>query len=203
MQKLWICLLLGLLAIQCSKKDQTVVAANPNALLNIEFAALSAEGNEEAAPYIPRFEAFKTELMKNLTEAIQNDGTAAAIERCKIVSPEMEKKHSDKARIYRISDRPRNPNHSPNEFEAAVLKLWKARLDSGEKIGPVAFKTASDFYVVAPIVLKADLCLQCHGKNINTEVQSKLAELYPEDRATGYSMRELRGAFVARKSLND
>jgi hypothetical protein len=45
------------------------------------------------------------------------------------------------------------------------------------------------------------LCLQCHGENISPEVQAELARLYPEDKATGYSAGDIRGAFVVTRDL--
>jgi hypothetical protein len=40
------------------------------------------------------------------------------------------------------------------------------------------------------------ICLGCHGKSIDPQVKAKLEALYPEDRATGFSEGDLRGAFV-------
>ena len=45
------------------------------------------------------------------------------------------------------------------------------------------------------------LCLGCHGKSIAPEVKAKLAELYPEDKATGFSEGDLRGAFVVTRDV--
>ena len=45
------------------------------------------------------------------------------------------------------------------------------------------------------------LCLGCHGKSIAPEVKAKLAELYPEDKATGFSEGDLRGAFVVTREV--
>ncbi len=41
----------------------------------------------------------------------------------------------------------------------------------------------------------APLCLFCHGaeEQIDPLVRSKLRERYPEDRATGYALEQLRG----------
>lgn len=37
------------------------------------------------------------------------------------------------------------------------------------------------------------MCLQCHGKLMNPEVLKKIKELYPKDKAVGYSENEVRG----------
>lgn len=45
------------------------------------------------------------------------------------------------------------------------------------------------------------VCLNCHGSNIKPEVQAKITELYPEDKATGYQEGQVRGAIVVLKTL--
>ena len=39
------------------------------------------------------------------------------------------------------------------------------------------------------------LCLNCHGVELAPDVAGRIAELYPEDRATGFEAGELRGVF--------
>jgi len=48
-----------------------------------------------------------------------------------------------------------------------------------------------------------ELCLNCHGTpdKVSADVQAKLKELYPDDKATGYGLKQLRGAITARKTL--
>lgn len=43
------------------------------------------------------------------------------------------------------------------------------------------------------------MCLQCHGtigQEVSSETFTKIKELYPKDRATGYGLNELRGIWV-------
>jgi len=46
-----------------------------------------------------------------------------------------------------------------------------------------------------PILTALSACLQCHGpeEEINPETLQKIKTLYPNDKATGYSINELRG----------
>lgn len=39
------------------------------------------------------------------------------------------------------------------------------------------------------------LCLTCHGEALTEPVKATLAELYPEDKATGFKVGDIRGAF--------
>lgn len=47
---------------------------------------------------------------------------------------------------------------------------------------------------VEPILLQP-LCLTCHGASLAPELQSRIDELYPDDRATGFEVGDLRGVF--------
>ena len=46
-----------------------------------------------------------------------------------------------------------------------------------------------------------EVCLKCHGENIDPAVKAKLGELYPNDKATGYKLGDLRGAFTVRQEM--
>ena len=74
---------------------------------------------------------------------------------------------------------------------------WAAQLVEPQTITP-SFVDLPDGHLGAflPINLKAQ-CLACHGNEdeIAGDVRSVLAELYPDDRATGFREGELRGWF--------
>ncbi|HSV28201.1 MAG TPA: DUF3365 domain-containing protein [Candidatus Omnitrophota bacterium] len=46
-----------------------------------------------------------------------------------------------------------------------------------------------------------NVCLGCHGTEIQPEVGAKLTALYPADQARGYRLNDLRGAFTLEKRL--
>ncbi len=47
----------------------------------------------------------------------------------------------------------------------------------------------------------AEPCLTCHGVNVAEPVKAKLAQLYPQDQATGFKAGDIRGAFTISKPL--
>jgi hypothetical protein len=47
-------------------------------------------------------------------------------------------------------------------------------------------------------IVTQPLCVACHGTALAPDVASALARLYPSDRATGFAVGDLRGAFVVR-----
>jgi hypothetical protein len=47
---------------------------------------------------------------------------------------------------------------------------------------------------VEPILVQP-LCLTCHGDPLAPDIAARIDELYPEDRAVGYEIGDLRGVF--------
>ncbi len=147
-----------------------------------------------------RFGAFQMSLQKELGGAIGKGGFQAAVKHCKIASPALEKKAGGKKFVMkRVSDRPRNPAHAPDEFERKVLEQWKGILERGGKIATVGERTPTGYRVMKPIRIAGGLCLKCHGgpEQMDPAAAKEIAKLYPDDKAVGYKVSELRGAFSA------
>ena len=87
----------------------------------------------------------------------------------------------------------RNPANAPREWVAPLLDAYVA----GEVDAPraVALRDGRVGYV-EPIHTQA-LCLTCHGAALAEPVAERIAKLYPEDEATGFSEGDLRGLFWA------
>ncbi|TGM60227.1 DUF3365 domain-containing protein [Leptospira adleri] len=145
---------------------------------------------------------FQIELQKNLQSAIQKKGVIGAIEVCKTISPQKEKEIGNEfpaVKIRRVSEKPRNPDHKPEEWEARIFKEWAEASKNGMSPYTVILSDPSGVKILKPIVLENPTCLKCHGgpKGVSPEVAKKIAELYPNDQATGYKLGDLRGAFSA------
>lgn len=149
---------------------------------------------------IAAFAGLQKELGGALQKAVKTEGIAAAIASCRTLSPRIEAgKSTGEVRIRRISDRYRNPDHAPDPYEASILAQWKNDLAAGEKPGVLSAETDAGFRVMKPIIIGNGLCLQCHGApaEMNPDAAREIARLYPDDRATGYKLGDLRGAFTA------
>ena len=46
-----------------------------------------------------------------------------------------------------------------------------------------------------------DVCLMCHGRQLPEDLSAELEKLYPNDKATGFSKGDIRGAFTVVKIL--
>lgn len=171
--------------------------------------AISAEkkGAVDEAKKITK--AFGGALKSTLKAAIKEGGPINALSICNTeATPIAEKAAKDhNALVSRVSLKNRNPANVPNEWQKKVLEDFDARASKGEDIKKMAFaKVVEDSGKKQLRFMKAlpagDLCLTCHGSNIEAKVQAKLTELYPDDKATGYTKGQVRGAVVVIKDIN-
>ncbi len=142
--------------------------------------------------------ATKSELGKNLLEAIKNKKTIGAITFCNTKAMPITQVNAEifNAQIKRASDKPRNPQNRANIEELKYIDHFKKQLTKGD-MEPVLVKNGSNYHFYAPIVTN-QMCLQCHGvveTDINKDVFSRIKTLYPSDQAIGYGINELRGIF--------
>ncbi len=148
-------------------------------------------------------------LLAELTAALAAGSTLEGLEVCARVAQGVgdELRSASGVEVGRTSLRVRNPANAPDAFERAQLERWETAARAGEPIdpwvGPVpAADGAHELRYLRPIRL-VELCTRCHGRpeDLEPEVRSALARLYPADQATGYAPGELRGAFSARVPL--
>lgn len=135
-------------------------------------------------------------LGKNLMGAIKTKGTEGAVTFCNTkaypLTDSMATFHD--VSIKRVSDKPRNPENQANEKELAHIQTFKNAIANGEEIKPIIEEQGKAIRFYAPIKTN-EMCLQCHGKkeSLAESVNNKLANLYPNDKATGYNINEIRG----------
>ena len=146
--------------------------------------------------------SFAGALQKQLSSAMADGGPTAAIEVCNVAAPEIAQAASA-ARgwsVGRTSLKLRNPANVPDAWELAVLHEFEARkaagedpatLDHAEIVGEDGQRTFR--YMKA--IPTQPVCIVCHGASIAPEVTARLDALYPEDRARGFSIGDIRGAF--------
>lgn len=149
-------------------------------------------------------------LLNVLDEEIKKGGPEGAIGVCREKAPAMAKAASEQTgwAIRRVSLKNRNPKAVPDAWEEAVLKDFDKRAAAGEKPtglekGEVVMDGDKKMYRYMKALPTQDLCLQCHGTSdrVSPAVQAKLKELYPNDKAVGYSAAEIRGAITLKKPL--
>lgn len=129
-----------------------------------------------------------------LKSQMQNSGAVNALHFCSqnaLTLTEQVGKESN-VTIKRITQKNRNPINRASASENALMEEIEASLKKGEKISQQKLVHSNRYY--KPILINNEACLKCHG---NLDPQSPLAKeiktLYPEDKALGYQMGDLRG----------
>lgn len=169
---------------------------------------------EEHAKYTEESRATVGELIKKTAGVLKADmdaqGPAAAISVCKDKAPQIAKAiMAEKGvKVRRVTTKNRNPNSVPDAWEAKVLAEFEQRLARGEQATSLEYtevvkedgQKVFRYMKGLPVM---GLCMTCHGtdETIPADVKAKLAELYPNDKATGYKPNMLRGAVSLKKPL--
>jgi len=193
--------LVSVFLIGCSQDNQNTVEADIQPSQPFDKQQELASAKQITKQFAG---ALKTELMA----AMKAGGPVAAINVCNEkaipITEQLSKQHA--VEISRISLKNRNPNNQPNAWQTTVLEDFDKRAAQGEDIKTMAFTEVKQedgkqhLYFVKALPT-AGLCLTCHGTELAPEVKSTLAELYPEDKAVGYSVNQVRGEIVIRKAL--
>lgn len=151
---------------------------------------------------------FFGQLKGELQAAMKAGGPVNAIEVCSEKAPAIARDVSKEKglQIGRTSLKPRNPNNAPDQWEEAVLREFEQRKANGEnprkmEKHEIVEQNGQQKFRYMKAIPTGKLCLKCHGSELDPAVSAKLEKLYPEDRATGYSKGDLRGAFTIIKDL--
>lgn len=162
-----------------------------------------AEPPPEAAVVHARevVDALAAELMTRLFRELE-DGTATdAIDVCSEVAQALTSDSTkDGLTVRRVSLRVRNPLDEPDAYERDRLEELQALKDAGELPQEIAQVVVQEgersMRYLRPIVVMPP-CLACHGSVAAMEpgVLEAVSRRYPDDRAVGYAVGDLRGAF--------
>jgi hypothetical protein len=151
-------------------------------------------------------QAFGKSLKSELVAAMKAGGPTNALDVCNVEAMPITAHSGDAhdASVSRISLKNRNPDNVPNDWQRLILEDFDKRAASGEDIATMAAVSVVEadgkkqlrFVKAIPT---EGACLACHGAKLAAPVQAKINELYPNDRATGYSLGQVRGAIVIEK----
>lgn len=146
--------------------------------------------------------SFAGALQKQLKSALTDGGPTAAIDVCNIAAPEIAETASTASgwSVRRTSLKLRNPGNAPDAWELAVLRDFEVRKAAGEDPGTldhaeIVVGDGQRTFRYMKAIPTQPVCIVCHGTSIAPEVTAKLDDLYPEDRARGFEVGDIRGAF--------
>ena len=135
---------------------------------------------------------------------MKSGGPVEAIVVCNEKAPAIAARHGDAKDwdVGRTSLKYRNPDNAPDAWETSILQSFEQRKADGEDVKTLDYgefveldgKKAFRYMKAIPT---GEVCLNCHGGDtVKPEVAARLADLYPDDKARGYSIGDIRGAFT-------
>ncbi len=168
-------------------------------------AALLEETRKTALPLLPK-------VVKTMQQAVKEEGVVGAIPVCKVKAPLLlqELRQQTGWNIRRVSLKTRNDaTGTPDVWEARQLADFNIRAAAGTRPDALEVSeivTEGDgkrYFRYMKALPVMDVCLQCHGaeSSLSPDLRGVLSKDYPHDRATGYSVGEVRGALTVKRPL--
>ena len=141
------------------------------------------------------------QLIGELTRALETS-PVEAIRVCRERAPLIAAEQGERAgaRVGRTALRTRSSANEPLDWQRRALESFASRLEAGASPTSLEYTEtagsgeATERRWMKPI-MTVPLCLQCHGHELAPGVAEVLAAEYPEDRAIGFRVGEMRGAF--------
>lgn len=154
-------------------------------------------------------QSFGKTLKGRLVAAISESGPVHAVDVCKIEAPriaEAQEKASGWS-VGRTALKVRNPDNAPDQWERRVLESFVERAAAGEDMAMMErVETVDRDGRKALRYMKAiptgEVCVTCHGAELQPDLAARIDELYPNDQARGFEPGDLRGAFTLVKPLD-
>ena len=149
----------------------------------------------------PIIMSFGKHLKTELKQAMMSGGPVKGIAACNVSAPKLTEQASASGwKVARTSLKWRNENNKPDAWEQKQLTEFDRKLAAG--VSPktlwAVHEDEKEIRVMKAITTQ-EVCLACHGQTLMPDVSKKLNELYVNDRATGYNVGEIRGAFSLTK----
>lgn len=152
---------------------------------------------------------FSQTLQQALQTAIKADGPVAAVEVCHSAAPAIAAQQSEAHgwQVGRTSLKPRNPDNAPDDWQRAVLVRFDAEKAAGKPMADLETWTVVESdgkrtFRYMKAIPTGEVCLTCHSSDLSPELAAKLDALYPDDKARGYALGDIRGAFTISQPMD-
>jgi len=178
-------------------------------LINCSETKREVNGNQIATMRTTASD-FMKDLKSILIHQMQTRGVLQAVSVCSDTAQVLTNNFGVERGIYikRVSLKNRNPNNFPDDFEKRILNQFEQlhqinKLNSETEFAEIVKEDGYNYLrYLKPIIVQAE-CLNCHGsqKDIMPDVKNLIAQNYPDDKAIGYRIGDLRGAVSVKKVI--
>ncbi|GIL17554.1 MAG: hypothetical protein BroJett040_13050 [Oligoflexia bacterium] len=140
----------------------------------------------------PKVADFKKTLIGQLQEGLKKS-PHEAIEVCKNKAPQIAKeKSTENMKIGRTSLKLRNENNAAPKWALSILEKYKAT-NGNAPAAPEVVEIEKGKWGYAEPLYAQQLCVTCHGTQIDPELKKTITKIYPKDQATGFNVGDFRG----------
>jgi hypothetical protein len=168
----------------------------PSDAAHVDEAVLASKAHDIVVVLSERFRA-------EIAAALKSDGAAGAMSLCQAISADLPTTASDESgfEITRTSLKLRNPENAPDEWETRILQDFQKKASEGMDISRLEYGETTTspegdkLFRYMKAIPMVEQCVACHGTDIKPDVKAEISRYYPEDKAYGYKVGELRGAF--------
>ena len=179
------------------------------AMIPFQLSAETAIPDQELKEARSLVKAFGGDLKSALKPAMKSGGPVNAIDVCNLQAGPIAQTVSSQSdwTVARTSLKVRNASNTPDAWELKTLLQFEQRKAAGEDIkaiehSEIVTQEGQSIYRYMKAIPTAELCVKCHGSQLDNAVSAKLNEYYPYDQAVGYKAGDLRGAFSLQKLKN-
>jgi hypothetical protein len=150
-------------------------------------------------------------LRSEVNQILRTSGPVAGIGACQAAMPSIIQSAAENSgfELTRTALKLRNPEYAPDPWELKVLELFVARIGAGADITKldhhevvISSEGERQFRYMKAIPV-GEPCLVCHGQDIRQDVRLEIARTYSNDKAVGFRLGELRGAFSLSQFIDD
>ncbi|HRD78169.1 MAG TPA: DUF3365 domain-containing protein [Hyphomicrobiaceae bacterium] len=150
-------------------------------------------------------------LRSEVNQILRSSGPLAGIGACQAAMPSIVQSAAENSgfELTRTALKLRNPEHAPDAWELKTLELFVARIAAGADVGKlehhevvVTSEGERQFRYMKAIPM-GEPCLTCHGPDIRQDVRLEIARTYHNDKAVGFKLGELRGAFSLSQFIDE
>lgn len=146
-------------------------------------------------------------LLSNVASAMKKGGSLYAVEFCSLRASGITDsiKMDCNCNISRISGKNRNPDNGLNSKSEQQLWEYYLSVNNAAMWHDTILVEGQNAVYYKPIITGMPACLNCHGPEdeIDPSTYRKIAEIYPDDKATGYTLNEFRGLWKIEFELDN
>ena len=183
-------------------------------ILHILFMSCTEKRTEINKSELQGMRKTSAEFMKTLKgillREMQSNGVVEALSVCSDTAQILTNNFGLQKGVFirRVSFKNRNVNNYPDDYEKKILaefELLKQNNELDDKTEHFEIVKQGEFSYIRylkPILIQAE-CLNCHGNKeaMLPEVKELIRVKYPEDKAFGYKVGDLRGTVSVKKVI--